>query len=95
MTSGNSIIVTFAMVDEYGTITCTDSSGSNTYNVDVDQRQTNQTRVVICSAHNVTALSTSDSITVNHPDTSDRAMSVVEFSGLATSVTPLDQINSN
>jgi hypothetical protein len=95
VTAGNSIIVTFVMDDAYGTITCTDSSGSNSYNVDVDQRQVNQARVVICSAHNVAALSTSDSISVNHPSQSHRAMSIMEFSGLATSVTTLDQTNSN
>ena len=92
--ASNSIIVTFAMSDVSGTpMSCSDTQG-NSYTADIDQRNVNNVRIVIFSAHNVTALSSGDFITVTHPNTGDRNMYVGEFSGLAASST-LDITDSN
>jgi hypothetical protein len=90
--AGNSIIVTLAMGDSAGTVSCTDTAG-NTYIADVDVRNTNQVRTVIFAAHNVSALSSGNTITITHPSIANRNMYAGEFSGLATSST-LDQATS-
>ena len=84
--AGNSIIVTFAMGDVSGTVSCSDSA-ANSYTADVDITNSTNVRTVILSAHNVSALSSGNTITVTHPSTADRTMYVGEFSGLATSST--------
>ena len=75
--AGNSIIVSFAMGDVSGAVSCSD--GTNTYSVDFDVTNNNNVRTVVLSAHNVTALSSGATITVTHPSTTDRAMTVAEF----------------
>ncbi len=83
VTAGNSIIVTIAIdYDNSGSVSCSDSRG-NSYTVDVDQIYSSYVRTIVCSAHNVTALSSGDTITVSHPSAAPRAVSVHEFSGLA------------
>jgi len=91
--AGNSIIVTFAMPEVSGTVSCSDSAG-NSYTADIDKNNNNNVLAVIFSAHNVSALSSGNTIIVTHPSTTDRAMYVGEFSGLAASST-LDLTDSN
>jgi len=89
VTSGNTVIVTIAMnYGAGGALSCSDSSG-NSYTVDLDVNDT-FLRSVTCAAHNVTALTTSDTITVSHPSVAARAVSAHEFSGL-TAVSTLDR----
>jgi hypothetical protein len=90
--AGNSIIVTFAMVEQSGTISCADQAG-NPYSVDVEAINNNNVRTAVCAAHNVSALSSGQWIQVTHPTVTDRMVYAGEFSGLATSST-LDQTNS-
>ena len=97
VTSGNSVIVSFAADDGGGTVTCSDNATptANTYNVDVDVTNTNNVRSVICSAHNVSGLASGRAITVTTTNSiAARAMSVTEFKGLAPSLTR-DQTQSN
>ncbi|MBM2825963.1 MAG: hypothetical protein HW403_27 [Dehalococcoidia bacterium] len=82
--AGNSVIVTFAMDDQTGTVSCADTQ-LNPYAVDVDiggGAGTGNVRTVICSAHNVTALVSTNTITVTHPSSAAEAVSAQEFSGL-------------
>src|SRR5437867_3588971 len=91
--AGNTVIVTFAMDPATcsagtcsGPVTCADSKG-NTYSKDADVANGSSTsgaRTVIFSAPVTTALVSTDTITVTHPSATARAMSVSEFSGLAT-----------
>jgi hypothetical protein len=90
---GNSIIVTFAMAEATGTVGCTDTAG-NIYTADIDASNNNNVRTVILAAHNVSALSSGNTITVTHPSICDRAMYVGEYSGLAVTGT-LDRTASN
>jgi uncharacterized delta-60 repeat protein len=84
--AGHSIVVTFAMDDNSGSVTCSDTAG-NTYTVDEDVTNAGEVRTVIISSHNVSALSGGGTITVTHPSVTARAMSVAEFSGLAATST--------
>ena len=94
MRDGHSIVVTFAMDDAPGAVTCSDDSGGgHTYSVDVDVSINPNVRTVICSAHNVQNVSPGTQITVTHPNVTARAMSVAEFQGLART-SPVDQTNS-
>src|SRR5262245_45077884 len=81
VTAGNSVILSFTMDDLNGAVGVTDTKG-NTYVIDVDAVSNGQARTVVLSAHNVTALTTSDTITLTHPQTAKRAMAAFEFSGL-------------
>jgi hypothetical protein len=81
---GNTVIVTFAMDEAVGTVSCADQGG-NTYTKDVDQKNANNVRTVIFSANITTALSGGDWIRVTHPSIADRVMQANEFSGLASS----------
>ncbi|MBW2437899.1 MAG: hypothetical protein JRF29_11510, partial [Deltaproteobacteria bacterium] len=91
--AGNSIIITFAMSDQTGTVGCADQAG-NPYTVDVDVSLNNAVRTVVCAAHDVSALSSGQWIQVTHPSVGDRNIYAGEFSELATSST-LDQATSN
>ncbi|MGD2186401.1 MAG: DUF2341 domain-containing protein, partial [Desulfobacterales bacterium] len=95
VTAGNSIIVCFAMGDVTGTVNASDSA-SNSYSVDIDQVNNNNVRTVILSSHDVSALSSGDTITVTTQNSAtNRAMTVAEFSGLSKTAPVLDQSKSN
>jgi hypothetical protein len=96
VTNGNSVIISFAADDGGGAVTCSDDAGTgNSYSVDVDETNTNNVRSLICSAHNVSGLTSGKIITVTTTNSiSARAMSVTEFSSLVTSAT-LDQTQKN
>ncbi len=97
VTNGNSVIISFAADDGGGAVTCSDDATPtpNTYNVDVDETNTGNVRSLICSAHNVSGLTSGKIITVTTTNSiSARAMSVTEFSSLVTSAT-LDQTQKN
>ncbi len=96
VTSGNSIIVTLAW-GAFGsgeTAACSDSQG-NSYTVDREEYYSGSALyTVICSSHNVTALTATDTITVSFSSgTYGVAATVHEFSGLASSST-VDQTAS-
>ena len=84
---GDTVIVTFAMDPDSGTVSCADSKG-NPYGKDADKTNgsgTSGVRTVIFSAPVTTALATTDSITVTlQNNVAAKAMSAAEFSGLAT-----------
>lgn len=84
--AGNSVIITLATDYTTNPVTCSDSRG-NTYTINADRGYSSYARVVVCSAHNITALSSGDTITVNYPSTNLAAVSINEFSGLADSST--------
>ncbi len=95
VTAGNSVIVTM-LWGTWGsgeTVTCSDSQG-NTYSTDGEIFYSSAGQyTVICSAHNVTALTTSDVVTVSFSGPPYGAAVVIsEFSGLAASA--LDQMSS-
>jgi len=87
--AGNSVIVSLAFDPASGTVSCSDTRG-NTYAVDKDTTTgsgTSGVRAVILSAHNITALTSSNTITCTHPSAAARALGANEFSGLAASGT--------
>ncbi|MDX2169044.1 MAG: hypothetical protein SF182_18395, partial [Deltaproteobacteria bacterium] len=86
--AGNSIILTFAMDEEVGTVSATDSKG-NIYTADASVAA-NGVRTVILAAHNVLALTSGNTITVTHPSVTARALAANEFSGILTP-SPLDR----
>src|SRR5439155_2576958 len=90
--AGNTVIVTFAMDPDAGTVSCADSKG-NTYSKDADQTNGSSTsgvRTVVFSAPVTTALASGDSITVTlQHNVVAKAVSAAEFSGLHT--VPLDK----
>ncbi len=73
--AGNSIIITFAMAEQIGTVGCADQVG-NSYSVDVDVSLNNAVRTVVCAAHDVSALSSGQWIQVTHPTVTDRPRGV-------------------
>ena len=84
--AGDTVIVTFAMDPATGTVTCADTKG-NTYTADADVTNgsgTSGVRTIVFSAPVTTALVSGNTITVTHPTATARALSVNEFSGLAT-----------
>lgn len=89
VTAGNSVIVYVASVTAQG-ISVSDTAG-NTYSVDADVSNGTAVRTFIAAAHNVAALASGDTITVTWAAAvSVKAVSVDEFSGLATA-SALDQ----
>ena len=86
VSAGRSIIVAFGMSGTAGTVSCADSAG-NAYTVDasVINSTAKTTRSVVCSAHNVAALSSGNTITVTSPSSATRVLSAFEFSGLSAS----------
>ncbi len=97
VTAGNSVIVTFLWGgwSSAETTSCTDSQG-NSYSVDVNEYYSGAgLYTIVCSAHNVSALGTSDTITLTFSSgTYGVSATVHEFSGLAA-VATLDQVASN
>jgi len=95
--AGNSVIVTFLWGgwSSAETTSCTDSQG-NSYSVDVNEYYSGAgLYTIVCSAHNVSALGTSDMITLTFSSgTYGVAATVHEFSGLAA-VATIDQAASN
>jgi hypothetical protein len=89
--SGNSIIVAASIDSGAGAVSCSDTQG-NSYSVDLDS-DIGSSHIVICAAHNVTALASGNTITLNHPSVATRALSVLEFSGISAG-TPLDKTAS-
>ena len=84
--AGDTVIVAFAMDPATGTVTCADTKG-NTYTADADVTNgsgTSGVRTIVFSAPVTTALVSGNTITVTHPTATARALSVNEFSGLAT-----------
>ncbi|VAW84073.1 hypothetical protein MNBD_GAMMA18-2115, partial [hydrothermal vent metagenome] len=99
VTAGNSIIISTAWAYSGSGVafTCSDDAG-NSYSTDVSSYSSGAlVYTVICSAHNVIALGTSNNITVTTTDpggnATGAAISVYEFSGLLPA-SPLDQISS-
>ncbi|HKA36486.1 MAG TPA: hypothetical protein VKH43_06665 [Thermoanaerobaculia bacterium] len=94
VTAGHSIIVAWVTGGGTGLApapSCSDSTGLNTYNLDVNLSNGTNPSLWICSSHNVAALSTTDTITVNFPSTTNAARATAnEFSGL-TSPLAIDQ----
>jgi hypothetical protein len=85
VTAGNSLIVLFAMGDVAGppSVSCADDASNAYGSADVDFTKTNDARLLIFSAHNVSALTSGQKITLTiSASITDRAMSVAEFSGL-------------
>ena len=82
ITAGDSIIITFAMDDVAGAVSCNDTRG-NSYSVDADITNPGNVRTVVLSAHHVVGLSSGDFIRVTHPATAARVVSANEFAGLA------------
>src|SRR6185503_4176624 len=81
--AGNTVLVSFAVDPKNGAVSCADSK-ANAYTVDVDLTNgsgINGVRTAICRSMLTTALVPGDTITVSHPNTQDRAMSVNEFTG--------------
>src|SRR5262249_18664735 len=66
--AGDSIILTLAMGPVSGTVSASDSAG-NSYVVNVDVTNASKVRTVILSAHNVSALTSGNTITITHPST--------------------------
>ncbi len=97
VTAGNSVIVTFLWggLSSGETTSCTDSQG-NSYSVDVNEYYSGAgLYTIVCSAHNVSAIGTSDTITLTFSSgTYGVSATVHEFSGLAA-VATLDQVASN
>ncbi len=95
-TAGNSIIITAASsLNPVSSASCSDSRG-NTYTRDATVPSSgSNTRLTICAAHNTTALTPSDTITINFGFTVQTRVAVAnEFSGIAT-VSALDRISLN
>ena len=88
VTAGNSIIVSFGIdaATGVGGVVASDSAG-NIYSIDADATNPFGGRSVILSAHDVNALPAGSTITVTHPASGTRGMSVNHFSGLAPSGT--------
>ncbi len=80
--AGNSVIVAFAMDSATGTVSVADTQG-NAYNLDADVNFTANVRTLIFSAHNITALVNTNTITVTYPSVTAKAVSAASFSGLA------------
>lgn len=79
--AGESIIVAVTASTFSGAVGCSDTKG-NSYSVDADVIGAG--RLFVCSAHNVTALTSSDTITATYPGFSGvSTASANEFSGLA------------
>ena len=102
VTAGNSIILTWSgtEVSSVGSISAADAA-SNTYAVDVeisDAVGISSARTGILSAHNVTAVSIGQTVTVSHPALlseeidGEATLSVLEVTGLAAN--PLDKTTS-
>ncbi|MCF6234958.1 MAG: hypothetical protein L3J70_01040 [Gammaproteobacteria bacterium] len=100
VTVGNSIIVSISWAYSGSGVvfTCSDDAG-NSYSTDVSSYSSVAlVYTVICSAHNVNALGTSNNITVTTTDpggnATGAAVSIHEFSGLLPA-SPLDQTSGN
>jgi hypothetical protein len=80
--AGHSVIVAITASTFGGVVACSDTKG-NSYSINADV--TGSGRLFICSAHNVTALTSSDTITATYPSFSGiSTASANEFSGLAS-----------
>ena len=86
VTAGNSLIVAVAMNPSTATVTVADTQG-NTYNLDTDVANgsgVSGVRTLVFSAHNITALVNTNTITVTFSAAVvTKAMSAASFSGLA------------
>ena len=94
--AGHSVILSFAMNPASGAVSCGDSRG-NSYVIDRDITNgsgTTGVRSITVSAHNVTGLTSGNTITCTHPSVTARALSANEFSGLAPSA-PRDQTSAS
>ena len=80
---GNTIIVTFAMDPNAGTVSVADT-GLNTYTPDTNISNSNGVRIFVFSAPVTTALAAGDTITVTYPTTTSKAVSIYYVDGLAT-----------
>ena len=84
---GNTVILTFAMDPNTGTVSATDDEG-NSYSVDNDNNVstgvTTGVRTVVLSAHVTTALVSSDHVTITHPSVTSRAASACYVSGIVS-----------
>jgi hypothetical protein len=89
--TGDSIIVAVTAGTFAGPVTCSDAK-SNSYTIDADV--TGAGRLLICSAHNVTALASGDTITATYPGFSGlTTASANQFSGISA-ITPVDQVST-
>ena len=80
--AGDSVIVAVTAGTFAGAVSCSDSKG-NTYAVDADV--IGAIRLFVCSAHNVTALASGDTITASYPGFSGlTTISANEFAGLSS-----------
>src|SRR5262249_30368319 len=93
---GDTVIITFAVDPSSGTVSASDTKG-NTYTNDVDVADgssTNGVRTVILSSRITTALTTTDSITINFPSAVAKAAAAYKVAGLVTSGTILDKTHT-
>jgi hypothetical protein len=86
--AGSTILVGFTMNETAGAVRCADSAG-NVYTVESDLNNGSDLRAVVCVAYNAAALVAGNTVTVTHPSTLARSMSVVTVSGVLAS--PLDR----
>lgn len=93
--TGNTIIISFAMDPQTGTVTASDTKG-NTYNKDTDVSNgtgSSGVRTIVFSAPVTTALVSGNTITVSFPTAKSKAISVYYVSGLV-SASPTDQTHT-
>jgi len=89
--AGDSIIVSVTAGTFAGAVSCSDTK-ANSYTIDADI--TGAGRLFVCSAHNVTALASGDTITASYPGFSGvTTASANEFSGIAPT-TPADKVST-
>ncbi|MDP2674685.1 MAG: hypothetical protein Q8Q00_07240 [Dehalococcoidia bacterium] len=89
--AADSIIVSVTAGTFAGAVSCSDTKG-NSYAVDADV--TGVGRLFVCSAHNVTALASGDTITATYPSLSGvTTASANEFSGVSAT-TPADKVST-
>jgi hypothetical protein len=80
--ANSSIIVVAAMHWVAGLVACSDDAG-NTYAIDSDHSNGTNLRLVVCSAHLVAPVSTSQSINISYPANTATVMLVAEYTSLA------------
>ena len=81
--AGNTIIVSFAMDPNAGTVSVADTK-SNSYSKDVDILNSKGVRTLVFSAPVTTALVAGNTITVTYPATVSKAVSIYSVSGLVS-----------
>jgi hypothetical protein len=81
--AGNTIIVSFAMDSNAGTVSVADTK-SNSYSKDADVLNSNGVRTLVFSAPVTTALVAGNTITVTYPATVSKAVSIYSVSGLVS-----------